>query len=154
MANGAVSNPKSEIRNLKSKISNPPLSPPHLALRYSMMGMDFLPHETRNSPAAGAGSTVRERRRENRRMAQGKASLTVLDGWGTGSTCEIQTRDLSLSGISFLVKEPLHIGQSCRIDIQNGNGSTQSHLCEVVRSRLLSNGRYEVAVQLRKHLAN
>jgi hypothetical protein len=102
-------------------------------------------------PAASVSFRGRERRRENRRPIQGKATLTVLDGDLAGSVHEIQTRDLSLSGISFLLRESLSVGQTVRIDMQN-HGTHSSHLCEVVRTRPLSNGRHEMAVQFRKAL--
>ncbi len=95
--------------------------------------------------------TDRDRRREMRKPMQSKATVTIMDGPSAGSTHEILTRDLSFSGVSFLLKLEMAVGHMCRIAVQHGM-RTDTHLAEVVRSRPLSNGKYEMAVQFRKPL--
>lgn len=91
----------------------------------------------------------RDRRRDHRRPQQVKVVVTVLDGQGEGSSHEILSRDLSPSGMSFLLKDELKTGQTCRV-VGADHGQAFSYFAEVVRSRPLSSGKYEMAVVFRK----
>ena len=94
---------------------------------------------------------TRDRRHDNRGPVQSKATLTVMDGIGANDKHEIMTRDASLAGVSFLLRQSLAVGQTCRIDIDQRRG-VDSFVCEVVRSRPLSNGKHEMAVQFRSKI--
>jgi hypothetical protein len=103
-----------------------------------------------------ASAAERDRRREIRRTVQSRATLTVLDGpsasAAAGTSFDVLTRDLSLSGISFLLGEALGVGQSCRVELPTPGGVSR-YVCEVVRSRAVGNGRFEMAVEFRSREA-
>ena len=100
-------------------------------------------------PKIAGRPTDRDRRRDMRKPMQNKAVLTVIDGPTAGSTHDILTRDLSFSGVSFLLREELAVGHTCSIAVSHGL-RTETQLAEVVRTRPLSNGKFEMAVQFRK----
>jgi hypothetical protein len=93
---------------------------------------------------------IHDRRRDNRRPVLTKAIVKVVDGFDAGRVFEVLTRDLSMSGVSFLLREPLAVGLTVTVEMAGPGGRGQvTHVCEVVRSRPVSNGRYEMAVQFR-----
>jgi hypothetical protein len=105
-------------------------------------------HATRPPVTLQSAPTALDRRRDNRKPLQGKAVLTVTAGPGAGNSYEILTRDQSFSGVSFLLKDELTVGQRCELTIHTGKGAG-THACEVIRSRPLSSGKFEMAVQFR-----
>jgi hypothetical protein len=110
------------------------------------------PPKTLRAVTLGGADPLHDRRRDTRRPVQMTAMLHVTDALGGSSSHEILTRDQSLSGTSFMLKEPLAVSTICRIDIRQGPGQGKSYEAEVVRARGISNGRYEIAVRFRKQL--
>jgi len=98
-------------------------------------------------------SSLSDRRTSHRGPVQTKARLTVLDAAALdGASHDIMTREASLSGITFLLRESLSVGQKCRVEFDSNGHPGKRYLAEIVRSRPISGGRYEMAMEYRKPL--
>jgi hypothetical protein len=106
--------------------------------------------DLRRPPVILQSPVVPDRRRDSRKPLQTRATLTILDGAEANSVHDVLTRDMSFSGVSFQLKLPLSVGQRCRLDVAGSGPNGAYHVCEVVRARPLSNGKFEMAVQFRK----
>ena len=105
----------------------------------------------RRPPVVLQSPVIPDRRRDSRKPLQTRSTLVVLDGPDANSVHDVLTRDMSFSGVSFQLKVPLSVGHRVRLEMHGpGNGTTRQ-LAEVVRSRPLSNGKFEMAVQFRNN---
>lgn len=103
------------------------------------------------SAAALRPTSLDERRRRPRRHTCEDCHVHVLDGALAGQTFECVHREVSPETASLLVRAELRVGQ--RVSLQSyheGAPVGAAMAAEVIRSRLLTTGRYEVLVEHRK----
>src|SRR5262245_19733103 len=94
-------------------------------------------------------SSLDERRKMKRRSVLGESTIIILDGPNASQRFETICRDTPSNETSFLIRCEIRVGQSIRID-QPENGTVRRRNAEVIRCRLLSNGRYEVTAEYRQ----
>lgn len=107
--------------------------------------------EHRRPPVVLQSPVIPDRRRDSRKPLQTRSTLVVLDGPEADTVHDVLTRDMSFSGVSFQLKLSLSVGQRVRLEVHAPGTGTTRQLAEVVRSRPLSNGKFEMAVQFRKN---
>lgn len=92
-------------------------------------------------------ASLSDRRTSFRGPVQTRARLTILDGPHAGATHEILARDQPMAGLCFLLRESLAVGAQCKLEFRPGMPAV---MAEIVRSRPISGGRYEMVMQLKK----
>jgi hypothetical protein len=94
-----------------------------------------------------------DRRRELRNTTAVWVTMTILNGPGAGSTHQLVSRDSSFTGVSFTIDQPLTLGQSCTLYLQNPDQTIARFVAQVIRSRATGQGQYEVALRFQRQIA-
>jgi|GEM_PF-813500 len=93
-------------------------------------------------------SSLDARRKMKRRTVAGESTVVILDGPNANQRFDTVCRDTPSNETSFLIRCEVRVGQTLRID-QPEAGTIKRRNAEVIRCRLLSNGRYEVTAEYR-----
>lgn len=104
-------------------------------------------------PSAGSlkPTSLDDRRRRPRRNSVQENRVTVLDGLLVGQQFECIQREINGESASILVKAELRVGQRVKLQcFEDGQPFGPVSNAEVVRSRLLTTGRWEVLVEYRR----
>jgi hypothetical protein len=104
-------------------------------------------------PSAGSlrPTSLDDRRRRPRRACVHENRVTVLDGLLAGQQFECIQRELNSDSASLLVKAELRVGQRVKLQcFEDGQAIGAASDAEVVRSRPLTTGRWEVLVEYRR----
>lgn len=99
-------------------------------------------------------TSLDDRRRRPRRGGHDDYEVTVVDGLGAGERHACVYREVTLDSACMLVKADLRAGQRVRVQALNdGMPSGPSMQGEIVRSRPLTTGRWEVLVEYPRQTA-
>lgn len=109
--------------------------------------------EAMTEPSAGSlrPTSLDDRRRRPKRGCGGEYRVTVLDGLLSGQHFECIQREINTETASLLVKAELRVGQRVRLQcFEEGHAVGPASEAEVVRSRPLTTGRWEVMIEYRR----
>lgn len=99
-------------------------------------------------------TSLDDRRRRPRRGGHDDYQVTVIDGPGAGERHACVYRDVTADSACMLVKADLRAGQRVRVQaLLEGIPSGPSMQGEIVRSRPLTTGRWEVLVEYPRQVA-
>jgi hypothetical protein len=99
-------------------------------------------------------TSLDDRRRRPRRAHHDEHRVTVLDGLLAGQHFDCVVREVTPETSSVLVRADLRIGQRVKVQPMNeGHPTGVSIDAEVMRSRQLTTGRYEVVIEHRRPAA-
>ena len=76
--------------------------------------------------------------------------LATVETAGPRSSTAV-TRDISLTGVSFIAEDAIEIGSICQLELTGLDGSLLKHRAEVIRCQPTAE-HFEVAVMLRGRL--
>ena len=96
-------------------------------------------------------TSLDDRRRRPRRAHHDEHRVTVLDGLLAGQHFDCVVREINSESSSLLVRADLRVGQRVKVQaMQEGHPTGAPVNAEVVRSRPLTTGRYEVMIETRR----
>ena len=99
-------------------------------------------------------TSLDERRRRPRRGGHDEHQVTVIDGLSAGERYGCVYREVTPESASLLVKADLRAGQRVRVQqLTDGMPSGAPQQGEIIRSRPLTTGRWELLVEFQKVVA-
>jgi len=113
--------------------------------------MNFMNSLTDSELFQGKATSLDARRKRTRKSSPGESLVTILEGPLSGQQFTTAVRDPADDHTSFLARTEITIGQRVQIELGcDGGKSPVVERADVVRCRMLSTGRYEVAVEIRR----
>jgi hypothetical protein len=95
-------------------------------------------------------TSLDDRRDRKSRPGAGDAVVTVLDGLNAGDKFDTTLREMPSNEACFLIRDPIRVGQRVRVHMGNDPRHADHQTAEVTRSRMLSNGKWEIVIEYRQ----